>query len=289
MPAEDSPDSYLRQLIEESRGIKTKPLPSSAAWGWNPSILTHGIDSQAEWNEDQRQAYILGKLAEKYPDARASLPPDVAEEVEAFRGGKRTDLTTPYHYRGVLTAGAPLHNLFQGMSTVPALMYAGSAKLANAVDPVAPFDPDADKKWNTALNTLTGYGAEWAGLVPKGTKTFADVAAEANDQRGNTAARQAENMSLQSWRNKVQEDAVQKVDDMYIDGPEHFRRAGVPHVPSLFMGAGADAVMDPYNGLGNAMRLAKSGAPMKALWGLAKEFGLTQGAAGLAAMRNRQP
>jgi len=283
MPAEDG---YLRQLIEESKGIKTKPLPGMGSLAWNhPGVLGYGIDSQAEWNEDQRHAYILGKLAERYPDAHASLPPHVAHEVEAFRNGERTDLTTPYHYRGVFTAGAPLHNLFQGMATVPALMYAGSAKLANAVDPVAPYDPDADKKWNSALNTLTGYGAEAVGLVPKGTKTFADVAAEASDERGNAAARWEADMPLQAWRDKVQADAANKVNDMYIDGPEHFQRAGVSRVPSLFMGAATDAIMDPYNGLGNAVRIAKSGAPLKALWGLVKEFGFNQGAAGLAASR----
>jgi hypothetical protein len=155
--------------------------------------------------------------------------------------------------------------------------------LANAVDPVAPYDKDAKKKWDSSLNTLTGYGAEAIGLVPRGTPTFADAAANARDQRGNRTARYAADMDLPSWRNKVQEDATNQANDMYVDGVEHYERAGMPKPYAYFAGAAQDAVLDPYNGLGRAVGIAQAGKPMGALWDLVKEFGFGQAAAGLAA------
>lgn len=282
MPPEEDSDVYLRKLISEAKQMKPKPLPGT--WELmvgHPGIVAHGIDSQGEWDEDQRQAYVLQRLADKYPEPRMALPNGVAREVEAYKAGDRRDLQTPYHYRGWYTSGAPIHNVVQSMAAVPSLAYSASGMLANAVDPVAPYDPNAKKTFDSSLNTLTGYGAEALGLVPKGTPTYADAAEEARQQRGNNVSRRAAGMGRSDWNATNQALADAKVDAMYRDGVEHLQDAGVPRVPSLFLGAAMDAVTDPYNGLGAAVKAAKVGRP--ALANLLKEFGLGQAAAGLAA------
>lgn len=283
MPTSENGDAYLRQLLDEARQMKTKPLPTGASWGWNPSYLTHGIDTQAEWDEDQRHDYVLSKLAATYPDPRMSLPNRLAQEVEAYKEGRRKDIQSPYHYRGWYTSGAPLHNVVQGISALPSLAYAGSAMLANAVDPVAPYDPNAKKTWDSSLNTLTAYGAEAAGLVPKGTPTFADVAEDARQQRGDTRGRLAANKSREAWNADTQAEADKRTDSMYIDGTEHYERAGVPKPAAYFLGAFSDSALDPWGGLGFAARTARAGKPMRALRDLISEFGLGQAAAGVAA------
>lgn len=282
MPLPEDGTPYLRQLISESREMKTKPLPSG--WGLTAGTpwfgIAHGVDSPGEWEEDQRQAYVLDKLSQKYPEPYVNLPAQVANEVEAYRRGERKDLQTPYHYRGWYTSGAPLHNIVQSFSAVPSLAYSASALAANAVDPVAPFDPDAKKTWDSSLNTLTGYGAEALGLVPKGTPTYADAAEDARYQRGNNAARREAGMGREEWNKAGEVLADSKVDAMYVDGNEHLQKAGVPPIPALFLGAGMDAVTDPYNGLNKAVKAAKLGKP--ALSSLLKEFGIGQGMAGAA-------
>lgn len=286
MPLPEDGGPYVRQLIEEAKGMKTKPLPGT--WELmvgHPGVLAHGIDSQGEWDEDQRQAYVLSRLSEKYPEPYTNLPAPLARDVEAFRAGNRKDIQTPYHYRGWFTSGAPLHNVMQSLNAYPSLAYAGSAMLANAVDPKSPYDPDAKKVWDRSLNTITGTGAEALGLVPQGTRTFADSAADANTQRGSNAVRRSENKGRAAWNEKTWQEADANTDAMYTDGSEHFQRAGVPRVPALFLGAATDAVMDPFGEIAAAAQATRRGLP--ALRNLIKEFGFGQAAAGLAAAGGR--
>lgn len=282
MPYEQEDADYLRQLIAEARELKTKPLPGGVSLAVNhPGYLAYGTDTPGEYDQDQRNQYILSRLSERYPRPTAALPFPVAEAVVNYKQGNMPDIESPYHYRGWFTSGAPLHNVVTSLSSLPAAAYGASGMLANAVDPVAPFDPDAKKKFDAALNTLTAYGAEERGWVPKGTKTFADVAEDARlargAWRGGPIGREGYNAAVADLATRTASQA---------SGGDHWQRLGVPETPALFLGAATDAVLDPYNGLGGFARMAKEGKRARALLELTKEFGYGQAmAGGITAMK----
>lgn len=275
---------YIRQLLGEARNIKTKPLPGAisltANHPWTPG---HAVDSPGEWEADQRRAYVLSRLAEKYPGGQGLSDPSMAQEVQDYQAGRLKDLTTPYHYRGWYTAGAPLHSAMQWMGAFPAMAYAASAGLANAVDPVAPYDKDAGKKWNAAVNTVGMGVPELVGMVPLGTKSLWEAGEQAKHDRGNVSFSTARQKEF----DEIGAAADKQVDDMMIDGSEHYRKAGMPKTPALFMGALSDSLLDPYGGWSQAMKAASQGQRASAAWNLAKEWGLGQGFAGVAATGSR--
>jgi hypothetical protein len=272
MPYEQEDADFLRQLIAEARAMKTKPLPGGISLAVNhPGYLSYGVDTPAEYDQDQRNKYILSRLNERYPRTLAGFPSDIQGAVIDYRYGNMPDIDSPYHYRGWFTSGAPLHNVVTSMSSLPAAAYGVSGMLANAVDPKAPWDPNAKKTFDTALNTLSAYKAEDLGLVPQGTKTFADVAEDARHARGawrgGPIGRDAYNAQVADYATRT---------GSQTSGYDHWKRSGVPDTPALFLGAATDAVLDPYNGLGRAVRVAKEGKRAHALVELAKEFGFGQ-------------
>jgi hypothetical protein len=287
---------FIRSLIEEARTMKTKPLPGAGSTArnlWNfPSLphamvrmLYYGQDSEKEWESDQRRAHVLKRLSAKYPGGVGVSNPGARRELLSYELGELKDIESPYHNRGFFTAGAPLHNMVQYMGAFPSMAYSASAMAANAIDPVAPFDPDAKRKWDSSLNTAGAYVPEALGLVPKGTKTYADVAEDARYARGTVPfdVTQAGKEGRGEYLASVQGDADAASSDLYTDGTEHYMRQGVPRLPALFMGALSDSVLDVYGGWVSAGKLARQGKPAKAAWEMAKEWGLGQTMAGLAA------
>jgi len=277
--ADDDAD-YIRQLMAEARAMKTKPLPGTLSLvAGHPGFIAHEIDSPGEYDADQRQQYVLSRLADRYERPVASLPAHLAAAVGEYKRGELKDIDNPYHYRGWYTSGAPLHNFAKAFQSFGSGAYAVSALAANAVDPVVPFDPDAKKKFDTALNTLTGYGAEAAGLVPRGTPTFASVAEDARDQRGAMRGMDALPEQRAVWNAMVAQAHTNKTDALYGEGDKHFQRTGMSETPAAFAGAFTDAVLDPWNGLGRAAKMARAGMKVKALREVVGEFGMPMGAA----------
>jgi hypothetical protein len=286
MPADiaDEDTAYLRQLMAEARAMKTKPLPGTISLiAGHPGVIANEIDSPAEWAADQRQQYVLSRLAERYERPVASLPAHLAAAVGEYKRGELKDIDSPYHYRGWFTSGAPLHNVATAFQTLGSGAYAASALAANAVDPAAPFDPDAKKKFDTALNTLTAYGAEAAGLVPRGTPTFASVAEDARYQRGAMGGMDALPEQRAVWNAMVGQAHTNKTNDLYGTGDKHFQRAGMSETPAAFAGAFTDSVLDPWNGLGRAAKMARAGMKVKALKEVVGEFGFPMGTAAASA------
>ena len=236
------------------------------------SVAGYEMDSQKEWADKQRQDKLLQRLAAQHPTQadRAKIDPRIASEMGSYERGELDSLKSPYHWRGVLAPGAPLYNAGAMFSAIPQMAVASSQRLANYVDPQGNPYPNAKKQFDSALNTATLYGAEAAGMVPKGTPTVVDVAEQAREMRG----RRPENVAPAAWDEMVAGVAQKQAADLQLSASDSLHAAGVPKTAAMILGTGMDSVMDPWNGLGHAVRAARVGK--RALGALAGEFGVSQ-------------
>jgi hypothetical protein len=236
------------------------------------NVFGYELDSDKERQEDQRQVALLERLAKQYPTGadRTKLDPRLAADIGSYERGELGDIQSPYHYRGWWTPGAPLYDVVQNFASVPQMAVAGSQRLANWVDPEATPYPKAKQQFDSALNSFTGYGAEAMGLVPKGTPTMADVAEEARAMRGN----RPEGYWPGAWNDAVSGYASQRGGELQLSAADSLEAAGVPRTPALIAGTAMDSVLDPWNGLGGAVKAARAGK--RALGSLVGEFGLGQ-------------
>ncbi|NBW20067.1 MAG: hypothetical protein EBR82_70060 [Caulobacteraceae bacterium] len=275
------PVDDIRRLVYEASAMKTKPLPGTASLLTNhPGAIAYETDSEKEWENDQRRKHLLAGLTELYPTGDRRIPPEISDEMIRYARGKIPDIETPYHYRGWYTPGAPLYGAIQGMMLAPSLAYSVSARAANAVDPDAPFDPEAKRKFDSTVNSFGATLPEYMGLVPKGTPTLGTAAEERRLSRGNLPW----HWEPSEWNGYVDDRANRDMQDMYIDGKQHWMRTGVPEVPALFLGAMSDSVLDPYTGWANAVKNARMGNRAAAAMGLAKEYGWGTGGASVGAL-----
>jgi hypothetical protein len=230
------------------------------------------MDSQKEWDDKQRQEKLLQRLAAMHPTPadRAKIDPRIASEMGSYERGELDSLKSPYHWRGVLAPGAPLYNAGAMFSAIPQMAVASSQRLANYVDPEANPYPNAKKQFDSALNTATLYGAEAAGMVPRGTPTVVDVAEQAREMRG----RRPENVAPAAWDEIVSGVSQQQAADLQLSASDSLHAAGVPKTAALIAGTAMDSVLDPWNGLGHSVRAARAGK--RALGALIGEFGTGQ-------------
>ena len=236
------------------------------------SVAGYEMDSQKEWADKQRQEKLLQRLAALHPSPadRAKIDPRIASEIGSYERGELDSLKSPYHWRGVLAPGAPLYNAAAAFSAVPQMAVASSQRLANWVDPQGNPYPNAKKQFDSALNTATLYGAEAAGMVPKGTPTVVDVAEQARQMRGQRPA----NIAPAAWDEIVSGVSQQQAADLQLSAADSLHAAGVPKTAAMILGTGMDSVLDPWNGLGHSVRAARAGK--RALGALIGEFGTGQ-------------
>lgn len=236
------------------------------------SVAGYEMDSQKEWADKQRQEKLLQRLSSTHPTPadRAKIDPRIASEIASYERGELDSLKSPYHWRGFFAPGAPLYNAAAAFSAVPQMAVASSQRLANWVDPQGNPYPNAKKQFDSALNTATLYGAEAAGMVPKGTPTVVDVAEQARQMRG----QRPENVAPGAWDAMVAGVAQKQAADMQLSAADSLHAAGVPKTAAMVLGTGMDSVLDPLNGLGHAVRAARAGK--RAIGALASEFGIGQ-------------
>lgn len=236
------------------------------------SVIGYDLDSEKEWADKQRQDALIQRLAKQYPSPadRTRLDPRIASELSSYERGDLDSIKKPYHWRGVFTPGAPLYNGMAWFNSVPQMAVAGSHRLANWVDPEANPYPKAKEQFDSALNTATLYGAEALGAVPKGTPTVADVAETAREMRGRRPA----NFPPSAWDEVVSRGAEKQANDLQVSASDSLQSVGVPKVPALIAGTAMESVLDPWNGLGSAVRAARAGAP--AMGHFIGEFALPQ-------------
>lgn len=264
----------LRRLIAETNALPKAQLPGWGSLTWNhPGVLAYGVKDPQQYDQDMRRAHFLdaAKVME-------DLPPQLALEAHRYKTGQMGDLRSPYHRRGYLAPGAPLHNAMGWMQSLPSMGYHASAMLANAVDPVAPYDPDAKRKFDSALNTFTMYGAEDRGLVPKGTPTIMEPVSAGKEAMGSVP-----------WH-RLSPDNVYGVIDavtsaaqsgMLMDGRTHLTRAGVPSAAAGVLGAVMDGTMDPFVGLPTTWALSRAGKTGAAAVNMAQDYALPLGIEGI--------
>lgn len=236
------------------------------------SAVGYEMDSQKEWEDKQRQEQLLQRLSAMHPTPadRAKIDPRIASEMANYERGDLDSLKSPYHWRGVFAPGAPLYNAMATLGAIPQMAVAGSQRFANWIDPEATPYPNAKKQFDSAANTLTLYGAEAAGLVPKGTPTVVDVAEQAREMRGRRPAA----IPPSEWDSIVSQMADKQASDLQLSAADSLQSAGVPEIPALIAGTAMDSVLDPWNGLGRAVKAARAGK--RVLRSLVEEFGLGQ-------------
>jgi hypothetical protein len=130
--------------------------------------------------------------------------------------------------------------------------------------------PGAEKNLQKSLNTLTVYGAEDYGLVPRNTGTAMDVDESARETRG-----------MVPWHASVDEAAERMADidaasgamkDRFLPtGYDHLTKSGIPAKYAQYWGPVMDMVLDPSPAIVDAWKLSKAGNPMRAIKAMATE------------------
>jgi hypothetical protein len=248
---------FLRQLVRETNALPQHAMPGFFSRIVNhPGAMAYQTKSEDQYDQDMRRAHFLEKINERFPHGAAGhLPYEVVGPAIDYKYGKMPDLKSPYQ-RGLLTPGSHLSNVMNGMAALPSAAYSLSGVLANSVDPEAPWDPQAEKRLARAVNTLTMYGAEDFGLVPKGTGTFAD---ELPEQR-----RQKEQVSWQTLDPSsdyaaIDEATHKKQWEGTRTGFDHYTDLGASPGLATALGFFSDAALDPVNNLTHAAILARAG------------------------------
>ncbi len=253
--------------IQEARAaaaaMKTKPLPGSLGMlAGHPGVLAYEYDSPKEYENDQRRSELLRRLSE-YAETnklnpRGAFGDDIAADVNAYRRGQIDN--TPYHYRGYLAPGSPWSNAFQVLGGMAGTAYQGSRRLANAIDPAQNRYPDAKEGFDRALNTLTMYGAEDSGFVPRGTGTTVEITEDARARRGKVPW-DASVAGVQAYNDMLAQEAQAKMDRDIPTGYNQLSDLGAPYPVAMMGGAVMDMILDPYPAFVGAAAKARRGLP----------------------------
>lgn len=272
-----TPEDYAayQEAHSAAKAMKTQPLPGRLSQVINhPGMLSYEVDSPEEYANDQRRVELLRRLSEYSKDINPlnAFGPELGGEINSFRRGDID--STPYHYRGPMSPGAPLHTGMQMFSALPAIAYNAGKVLGNQITPG--MYPGAEQNLAKAANTLTFYGAEDAGLVPKGTGTIVEDAEEARNARGKVPF-DASARTLDEIGYLASERAQRKIDQAIPAGHQHYESLGLPAAVAVPLGLTSDMILDPYTGALDAVKLARAGLTSRAGGALMREAGMGYG------------
>jgi hypothetical protein len=258
-----TPEEVVREARAAAAAMKTKPLPGALGMlAGHPGVLAYEYDSPEEYENDQRRAELLRRLSD-YAEQNKLNPlgtfgPDLSSDINAYRRGEVDN--TPYHYRGYLAPGSPWSNAFQVLGGLAGTAYQGSRRLANAIDPAQNRYPDAKEGFDRALNTLTMYGAEDYGLVPRGTGTTVEITEEARRARGK-APWDAGVEGVKAYNELLAQGTQDKMDRAIPTGYNHLSELGAPYPVAMMGGAVMDMILDPNPAFLGAAMQARRGLP----------------------------
>jgi hypothetical protein len=253
----------VEEAYAAAEGMKTKPLPGALSmFVGHPGVYAYEYDSPKEYENDQRRAELLRRLA-KYADANnlnpmGAFPPDLAGDVMAYKRGRIDE--TPYHYRGYTAPGSPAHNFFQVFGGIGGAAINSGKMLANAIDPDQKRYPNAKRDFDRSVNTATMYAAEDYGWLPKGTGTTADIAEDARMQRGE-APWDATSSKVRAYYDFLKAKASDEIDRSVPDGVRHLSDHGVPAPLAVIGGSAMNMILDPNPAFIGAWAKARAGAP----------------------------
>ena len=266
----------IKDAYAAAEAMKTKPLPGTLSmWAGHPGFYAYENDTPKEYENDQRRAELLRRLA-KYADdnklnPQGAFPAHIAADVNAYKRGEIDE--TPYHYRGYVAPGSPIHNAFQVLGGTGGAAINAGKMLANAIDPVQKRYPNAKRDFDRSLNTATMYAAEGYGWVPKGTGTTAEISEDYRRRRGQ-APWGAWAQETQRYYDILQAQSAKEIDDSNPSPVQHLIDHGVP-VPAAVLGGGVmGMILDPNPAFVGAVMKARSGMPAirellsEGAWGL---------------------
>ena len=261
--------AFLRKLIDETNAQPKAQMPGRMSLLFNhPGILTSEIKSEQQYDQDMRRKYFLDRVAQEYEN-EAVLPENVRSPLLAYKRGEMDDLGSPYQNNGLLQGRSPTFKGFQWWASLPAAAMNAARMGANAIDPAQKRYPDAAQNLAKNINTLTFYGAEDAGLVPKGTGTVADDYAAEKEARGSIPwTRLDKSQDIANLREMSQA----MIDRSIPSGGQYLMEAGVPENAALAWGGVMDMMLDPNPAFIGAMKAARAGRPV--MGALMKEGGI---------------
>lgn len=257
--AEDNFRAY-EEAKAAAAAMRTKKIPSPfTRFAMNPlGFSGDALDTPQEYENDQRRTELLRRLSEY-----ASQNPryvvqqfgaDIGGDINRYRRGEVDN--TPFHKRGVLSVGAPLHHAMQYMQATAAIPLQASKLAANQITPG--MYPSAGDDLAKAVNTLTLYKAEDMGLVPRGTGTTVEDSLKVEDARAKVPWN-ANSMAVDAVAEQAAQEAQKTMDRAVPSGWQHYMDMGLPHSVAIPLGVTHDMVADPYGAAFDVFRLARGG------------------------------
>jgi hypothetical protein len=269
---EPSDADFIRQLIAETEALPRAKMPGGMSLLANhPGVLSYETKTPEQYDADVRRKHFLEKVSEKYPNA-SYLPSDIGGPLTDYRQGNLGDLGSPYQYNGMFSGRSPIGKGMAALGSVAAIPINASRMLAHNIDPAQNRFPDASKNLAVAANTLSMYGLEDAGVVPKGTGTIENEYDAEAEARAKVPWAVLDRRKPDAALREVAEGNIART----LPTPsEHLMEAGVPWWAALPWGGSMDMIMDPYPGFIGAARAARAGLPAGAM--LAKEAAIGMG------------
>lgn len=253
----------LQRLEQEAAALPPQEMRFDPAYRNNP--WSYRPKSRERFDQDQRSAYVLSRLSEQFPGARASqeLPPELVRQVRAYEQSPEA-WSAPHES---VAGSHPLYNGFQWAQSLPSAIYATGKMLGNEVDKAVYKSltgdeerndqfPEAYNQYQHSANTFTG-----GVLDPTGPSYWKDVeGVRLQQDRAPQVGYYPSSILDQRIADEGHKEAQQ-----IEDGRQFLERSGANPAYASIAGPLLDATMSFPSSLGPAAQSLKAGKPLSAL------------------------
>ena len=262
----------LGRLEQEAASLPKKEQPLGTGW-LNPWF--YRLKSPERFDEDQRSAHVLKRLAEQSPGARAyqELPHALAKQVDAYE-------RSPEMWESSYESNAgdyPIYNAFMWAQSLPSAIYATGKMVGNEIDKrmykaltgdeeTKDVYPEAYNQYQHSANTFTGGVFD-----PSGPSHWKDVAGTLIEQ-GNAPKIGYYPSSILDQR--IANENAAKAQEIE-EGRTFLERSGAPAYVSNTLGPMMDAGLSWPSSIGPASQALRSGKPLSALIDMAGDVMLS--------------
>jgi len=264
----------IRQAMDDAQSAD---VPKSPSW-WDvlsstPLSMAMQRKTDAHYERDQRQKYLLDRLAElnTTPDFLAALDRMDARRSVLGAIDRREELDSPYWSRGYLASGQPIREGLDYVQAASSLPVNFGRAISSNLFPNAPASKNAGSDLYTNLNRLSG------GLLnPDDPKQLAWEA-----ERKAMEDKPIDDLSFISDsplnKNRVLPRATSIPMELssqkaVMDGRRVAKELGVPEEYAGWAGLPYDVFMDPASGAGKVASLARAGRYIPAAANTAAEM-----------------
>lgn len=262
----------LDRLEQEAASLPKKEQPLGTGW-LNPWF--YRLKSPERFDEDQRSAHVLKRLAEQSPGARAyqELPHALAKQVDAYE-------RSPEMWESSYESNAgdyPIYNAFMWAQSLPSAIYATGKMVGNEIDKrmykaltgdeeTKDVYPEAYNQYQHSANTFTGGVFD-----PSGPSHWKDVAGTLIEQ-GNAPKIGYYPSSILDQR--IANENAAKAQEIE-EGRTFLERSGAPAYVSNTLGPMMDAGLSWPSSIGPASQALRAGKPLSALIDMAGDVMLS--------------